>query len=281
MYLPIEPQPDCASAWREAVRAVDARPGHAAYNVIIDIADPLTGTTLDDPRITVVDNFLRTYDKSVETVANTIFPSQLYYRHGAPTFFDVFTERVLKKVRRNCRWSGYYFERMMCVPRAEGEPINQLWDIVTRMKNPGVRANNKFELSLFDPDRDVDDSPYGGQCLSFLSFKLLPGDPKTLTLTAMYRNHFYIEKLLGNIIGLGRLMEFVAHEAGLKVGSLTIISTHAEIDQPSIKASGRATRGDISAMIAAFDQACSKPLLAGWSSKGSEGIAVPELIETP
>ena len=58
MYLPVPPQPDCASAWREAVRAVDDQPGHAAYNVIIDVADPTANTTRQDPRIAVVDDFL-------------------------------------------------------------------------------------------------------------------------------------------------------------------------------------------------------------------------------
>jgi thymidylate synthase len=143
---------------------------------------------------------------------------------------------------------------MIQYPVAEGDAPNQLWDIVGRLKNEGVRALNKFELSLFDPVRDVDNSPYGGQCLSFISFKVIPGAEKTLTLTAMYRNHFYIEKLLGNLIGLGRLMDFVAHEADLKVGALTVISTHAEIDQP--RRNGKAaSRSDITAMIARFDQA--------------------------
>jgi hypothetical protein len=54
--------------------------------------------------------------------------------------------------------------------------------------------------------------------------------PKILLLTAQYRNHFYIEKLLGNLIGLGRLMAFVAAETGTKVGALTVLSTHAEVD---------------------------------------------------
>lgn len=98
--------------------------------------------------------------------------------------------------------------------------------------------------------RDVDNSPYGGQCLSFLSFKIVPGAEKTLTMTAMYRNHFYVEKLLGNLIGLGRLMAFIARETNLKVGALTVVSTHAEIDQPGV-----ARRSDIAAMIAKFDQA--------------------------
>jgi hypothetical protein len=250
MYLPIPSQPDCAGAWREAVRAVDAQPGHAAYNVIIDIADPTAKATRQDARVAVVDDFLSECDKSVETVANTIFLAGLYYRYGAPAFFDVFREKVLKKVRRSERWSGYYFERMIDFPVPSGEPPNQLWDIVKRLRNDQVRALNKFELSLFDPIRDVDNSPYGGQCLSFLSFKVVPGAQKTLTLTAVYRNHFYIEKLLGNLIGLGRLMGFVARETGLQVGALTVVSTHAEIDQPN-----RARRSDITAMIGRFDQA--------------------------
>lgn len=254
MYLPIPSQPDCASAWREAVRAVDERPGHSAYNVVIDIADPIANATLENARVAVVDEFLSDCDKSVETVANTIFPAALYRRYGAPAFFDIFRDNVLKKVRRSERWSGYYFERMIQYAVAEGDAHNQLWDIVERLKNEDVRALNKFELSLFDPVRDVDNSPYGGQCLSFMSFKVIPGAEKMLALTTMYRNHFYIEKLLGNLIGLGRLMDFVAHEAGLKVGALTVISTHAEIDHPRIKGKP-ANRSDISAMIAKFDQA--------------------------
>jgi hypothetical protein len=257
MYLPVPPQPDCASAWREAVRAVDGQPGHSAYNVIIDVAGPTENTTRQDPRIAIVDDFLGGCGKSVDTVANTIFPAGLYYRYGAPAFFEVFRDKVLQKVRRTGRWSGYYFERMIQYPVPAGEPINQLWGIVGRIRDDNVRALNKFEQSLFDPARDVDGSPYGGQCLSFLSFKLLPGVTKTMTLTAMYRNHFYIEKLLGNLVGLGRLMSFVACESGVEVGALTVVSTHAEIDKP-----GASRRSDIEAMIATFDQVSAAPLAA-------------------
>lgn len=250
MYLPVSPQPDCATAWREAMRAVDAQPGHEAYNVIIDVADPTAGSTIAHPGVAAVDAFLASRAKPIETVANTIFPAALYQRHGAPDFFDVFTHRVLAKVRRGERWSGYYFERMIDYPGASGNSPNQLWNIVTRMNDENVTALNKYELSLFDPVRDVDNSPYGGQCLSFLSFKIVPSAPRQLILTAQYRNHYYVEKLLGNLIGLGRLMSFVAREAGLEVGSLTIVSTHATIDQPA-----RGTRGEIKALLAQFDEA--------------------------
>jgi hypothetical protein len=242
MYLPVAPQLSCPSAWLAAVRAVDENPGHEAHNVIIDVVNPSLHLSRTHPVIATVDDFLLSRDKSVLTVANTIFPSSLYERHGAPELFDVFQKRILPKVRKNQRWSGYYFERLIQYPTRSGGSINQLWDIVERIKgnNP---ANNKYELAVFDPERDMDMSPYGGQCLSFLSFKLLPGSPRQLTLTAMYRNHYYIEKLLGNLIGLGRLMEFVAAEGGVALGPLTVISTHAEIDKPN------ASRSDVLGLI--------------------------------
>ena len=66
------------------------------------------------------------------------------------------------------------------------------------------------------------------QCLSFLSFKLT--SEHRLLLTAVYRNHTYIAPGLGNFIGLGRLQAFVAQQSGATLGSLTCVSTHAEID---------------------------------------------------
>jgi hypothetical protein len=82
-------------------------------------------------------------------------------------------------------------------------------------------------LPLYNPD--LDRNLYrNAPCLSHLSFKRHPD--LRLSLTAMYRNHSYVTRCLGNLIGLGRLQAFVAEQAGLKVGSLTCISTHAEID---------------------------------------------------
>lgn len=244
MYLPIPPQADCPSAWLQSVRLVDEQPGHQAHNVIIDVADPLAQANLDNPIVERVNDFLIERDKSIEAIANTIFPYALYRQYGMPGFIEVFHERVLPKVRKNARWSGYYFERMTSSPAVgHNKPIDQLSRMILRMQDPNNTSLNKHEISLFDPERDVTGSPYGGQCLSFLSFHLLPGSPRTLLLTAQYRNHYYVEKLLGNLIGLGRLMAFVGAETGAKVGSLTVISTHAEIDLP------KATRQQLAALI--------------------------------
>ena len=219
--------------------------------MLLSVKDPTAGAQLDDPRVAAVNEFLLQHGKSLQTISNTLFPAGIYQRYGAPDFFDRFHQNILPTVRRADRWSGYYFERMTQWP---GTPcINQLWDIVSRMKDQNVRARNKFELALFDPARDVDRSPYGGQCLSFLSFKLLAGTPKTVTLTAFYRNHYYVEKLLGNLIGLGQLLAFVAKEAGMDVGPLTVLSSHATIDLPKSCKGGAITRGNLQALLKRVD----------------------------
>jgi hypothetical protein len=248
VYLAIPPQPDCANAWLEAVSCVNALSGQKASNVIIDIADPTSAATLSHPVVAKVNDFLLARGKkAVETVANTIFPQALYQRYKLPAFIEAFHTRVLRKVRINIHWSGYYFERMTYWPVAgDGKPIDQLSRMIERINDKKNTSLNKHEIALFDPSRDVTGSPYGGQCLSFLSFHLTPAPSnvrRTLLLTAQYRNHYYMEKLLGNLIGLGRLMEFVATETGTEVGALTVISTHAEVDTLN------ASRAEISQFI--------------------------------
>lgn len=231
MAMMLDKRPDCATAWIDAATAVDNMPGHSGHNIVIEIDDPTAGASVSHPVVAKVEEFLSARGKSIETIANTIFPAALYRRYGYPDFVERFRKQVLPKVRKNNRWSGYYFDRMTAVPRVNQDDFNQLGDVIRRMGDANIRCRNKFEIVTFDPTRDVDDSPYS-QCLSFLSFKSLPGEPNSVALTALYRNHFYIEKLLGNMIGLSRLMSCVAAESGHAVGPLVIHSTHAVIDTP-------------------------------------------------
>jgi hypothetical protein len=248
MYLTVPSQLTCAAAWYQAAALVDAQAGHEAYNVILDIKRPSEPFSRQDPIIAQVDTFLRARNKSLACISNTIFPAAFYRRYGPLDFIDAFRERVLPRVRRNERWSGYYFDRMTDPDIGLGE-AGPLGDIIKRMSDPSNRARNKFELSIFDPARDIDASPYGGQCLSFLSFKIHAGDPGEVSLTAIYRNHYYIEKLLGNLIGLGQLLQYVATETKLSIGALTVLSTHALIDQPD------ARRADIQSLFDACETA--------------------------
>jgi len=104
MYLPIRPTQTCAAAWLEATTAVNVAPGHEAHNVIIDVAEPLSESAADRRVIELVDGFLRVKEAMpLQAVANTIFPYDLYRRHGAPKLYDVYGMYVVRFFRTGWR----------------------------------------------------------------------------------------------------------------------------------------------------------------------------------
>lgn len=227
MYLGISPQKSCARAWAAAASAI-IETGEA-YNVIIDVTDPVTHDDTDNEVISSVDKFLRLHDKNpIITVSNTVFPQSLYDANGSPDFYAI-EHRDYDMLTETRRW-GRYFERLTRHQKADGKTYNPLQEMIDKMRKQeqaGVRYKAAYELAVYDPLLDGR-TLYGGQCLSFLSFKRHP--TRGLLQTAMYRNHTYVTRCLGNLIGLGRLQAFVAKEVGIKTGSLTVISTHAELD---------------------------------------------------
>ncbi len=232
MYEPIKLQPSCAQAWVAASRTV-AAVGGGAYNVVIDVADPLACDALDAAIIGKVDQFVRGHGRySVTTVANTIFPEAFARTRTAAQLYQDYPDLHRRMRQMTGDW-GRYFDRMICWPSSRGGTVNQLDRIVRRVKRQrtlGKAFRSIYDVGIHDPSQDT--RWRGGPCLSLLSFKR---DGERLLLTATYRNHHYVARCLGNLIGLGRLMSFVAREAGLSVGPLTCVSTYAEIDNGTEK----------------------------------------------
>ena len=229
MFLPVSPQRSCARAWVKAATAI-IEAGDESYNVIIGVEDPVNHDERDHEVIELVDSFLKDHDANpIITIANTIFPESLYREHGFPAFFNEY-HKVYDKLTKSKQW-GRYFERMTRHRTLEGEVYNPLEELIDKLRtqdNSDRCYKAVYELAVYDPLLDRR-SLRGGQCLSFLSFKLHP--ELGLTMTAIYRNQTYTTRCLGNLIGLGRLQAFVAKEARLnRVGPLTCISTHAELD---------------------------------------------------
>jgi thymidylate synthase len=233
MYLPIDPQPTSARAWLAAASAVQANGGEA-HNVIVDIADPIAESEADITIIKAVDAFLREHKaNTLSGVANTIFPQETYYRHGPEDFYGIYRNRLLPRMKKITREWGRYFDRLTEWKKIQGSKvttINPLDDLVRFMRaqiDSDRTYRNVYEMTVYDPARDAG-KVSNRQCLSFLSFKL--DHDNRLMLTVLYRNHAYIARGLGNFIGLGRLQKFVADQSGATIGSLTCVSTHAEID---------------------------------------------------
>lgn len=244
MLHPIPTAKTCAAAWITAAQHL-VSVGDEAYNVVIDIDDPIRHTPRDKEIIMGLDRFLRERGAyPIATVANTIFPQDLYRRHGVKKFRAEYL-RGYDAIRKK-GW-GRYFERMVRWPTDGDETTDQLHDLIKRLSaqlSSKQTFRNVYEMTLFDPARDATRNR-NRQCLSFLSFKL--HHDRGLMLTAMYRNHHYIARALGNFIGLGNLMAYIAEQVGTTVGPLTCVSTHAEVDsasaQPEKEGNGETCRG--------------------------------------
>ncbi|MFS2113400.1 hypothetical protein [Herbaspirillum frisingense] len=227
------------------------------FNLVLEIEDPLSMAPDELERLKVVDSLMRAGTDcglTLDTVASTIFPQSMYKRHGRPAMYKKI-EEALDRGGKVGTW-GTYTERMISRPSSDGiNRINPLEIMIEKLRaNVAARSSYRstYELNIADPEVDLipipDDGqdggdiptynptfdarrPYGGPCLSNVSFKLV--GKNSVNLTAVYRSHHYCSRALGNLIGLARLLNFVSIEAGLTPGSLTCISTFATLDTNS------------------------------------------------
>ncbi|KVP56191.1 hypothetical protein WJ91_17810 [Burkholderia ubonensis] len=227
------------------------------YNLVLEITDPLTMADGDLERLLAVNAALKSgtaCELTLDTVASTIFPQSMYRRHGRPGMYQKILS-ALDRGRKRSTW-GTYAERMISRPAADGiNSINPLEIMIEKLRaNAKAKSTyrSSYELNLADPEVDLlplpDDTedggdiptynpafdarrPYGGPCLSNVSFKLV--GKSAVNMTAVYRSHHYCARALGNLVGLARLLNFVATETGLAPGTLTCVSTFATLDVES------------------------------------------------
>lgn len=212
--------------------------GGLEYNLILEVKKPSQSTPEAVAIRHDLDELLKRANKySVHTVAETIFPATLYKKHGLKGVYDIYPNEVfptLKKCKGNNK--GTYAYRIVRGKDQHGKDCNPLEKIVDRMKGQLNRAGGircAFDMSIDEVDtipiNRNDSFIQGFPCLSHLSFKL-SADRETLHLTAIYRSQDFIQKALGNLLGLARLQSCVAREVGVKVGTLVCHATLARLD---------------------------------------------------
>ena len=228
MYNPMPAAPTPVSAWVSAARRLNAEGN--LHGLMLHIENPTDFALGEDEIVCQVDGFLREHDKcSVSTVANTIFPAALDRGDGIAAMTERYLGVYGRRIRGRGGW-GRYFERMVAWKKGKGT-VNQIEKVIERLRGMRTRGDafygNVTEIALYDPRSDLM-KLRGRQCLSFIELK--PMRDGHLHMMAVYRNHYYIERTLGNLIGLGRLLDFIAREAGFETGTLTVQSTHACLD---------------------------------------------------
>ncbi|WP_143544415.1 MULTISPECIES: hypothetical protein [unclassified Rhodococcus (in: high G+C Gram-positive bacteria)] len=246
-----------SDSWVKAYDALSREADCSAVNMTITVEDPSTEIKAIRREIDLdvaARKFAgeRAFNKSVHTVANTIFPISLY-RPGRPDAF--YQAAATGQSGRNgniTSWgpnSGTYIGRLLRYPTYDKGHFNQLERVLKNL-DADLNYQDCYEISLDSdtlttlPDnnlpRSASASTYvpaydnyyrGGQCLSHISLNL--SKEKRLSMTALYRHQTYLSRAYGNFLGLSRLLHFLVRESrkDLRVGELMIVASHAEIEK--------------------------------------------------
>jgi thymidylate synthase len=224
-------------AWLAGAKHLQSQDDWEDFNLVLSISDPRSYQDGDKKIECAVDALLKGHNNSLHTVAETIFPLWLYKKEGTAGVYKTYPDKVFPLIKKDTgnRW-GTYAYRMVRRTGKKEETFNPLEELVNRMKAQIKQGKQKarFELSLTEEipiysDKEDKGWPIGGPCLSHLSFKL-DHKNKKVHLAVMYRSHYYVEKTLGNLVGIARLQAFVAEQVKFSIGELVCVSTFAKLD---------------------------------------------------
>jgi hypothetical protein len=249
-----------AEVWLKAVRALYNQQDRI-YNLILEVTQPAFASHASRVIERHVDRFLRGHGcQPLHTVAETIFPATEYRQGGLAAVLD-YPDRVYPVIKSANPW-GTYALRMTKRKCSDGTTFNPLQFMIEKLRRqlaqPGPKravyeldAMSEFlDLKLYEADADRNRA-LGGQCLSHLSFKL--GPKRELYLTAMYRYQWFVQKALGNLLGLARLQDCVARELGIPVGPLVCHATLAVLEDERVQKMPWA-REDVRALVETCEQ---------------------------
>lgn len=239
----------CVDAWLQGCDHLLRREQDAwrDYNLVSEIANPLSLPAGDRAVVETLSAFLiERGGLPFSTVVNTIFPAQLYQRHGTVGVYERYVTDVLPQVLKHpdCSW-GTYAQRILCRVDPDGTEFSPLKVLIAKLKSQlAISGTNRgtYEMGTLDPVLDIPiydpassdrTRPNGGPCLSHISVKLTADH--RLMLTGFYRSHYWIQRTLGNLFGLAHLQNFIAQEAGLKLGPLVCHSSMAQLELSSKK----------------------------------------------
>lgn len=266
----VEPAEDLGEAWLRTLELVHARGGRRV-NVLTTITDPLAP---EDPAVrAAIDAVLVPGPHksgtihSVQTVASTIFPQDLYQNpavawdpalpdeqnqrldQAAEYLYAAYADMLPLLCTADGNLRGTYFGRMVSWPGKEAGGYNQLADRVKYLRNErraGRRAHNLSDMAVggeAEPPEDhtadlqdvgvqvyapKDKRQRGFPCLVHIDLTLLDG---RLSMLAVYRHQYLVTKAYGNLVGLARLLAFLAQQTGFEVGELAVQATMADTQQ--------------------------------------------------
>jgi hypothetical protein len=218
---------DFQNAWLGVInRLIDSR--WELRNLVVHIKNP---TRFDQAFHHKIETFAEAQGiLGPKHVAYTIFPHRLYeVRGNAVDLFTAYNKPRGFFDRIKTSW-GTYFRRMTSYGGTDGK-VNQLDNIIAAIRDRENLHRAAYTVIIQKPGGETV-RPLGGPCLNYIAVQAEPGQvgqPMTLGLLAVYRNHDFLKRAYGNYWGLCNLIKFLAKEVGGVPGPLTCVSSHAYV----------------------------------------------------
>ena len=216
---------NCLTAWRDACTYMIQNGD--GFNLMVHIDNPLAFTDLQLAEITDTGIIL---PKNLADVVNTIFPSKLHLRSAGlnnSQFYDLheqlYTRGKTMHPRNNGLWGNYFLR----FTKFGSTKKNQLQKIIDDINSRSNQYTACYIMHVSSADTDSNTRNIGNPCLQYVQFGQVGN---TLNLTAVYRNHDFLTKALGNYIGLSKLLEFVCQQTGRNIGTFACHSIHYFLD---------------------------------------------------
>jgi thymidylate synthase len=210
-----------AEAWIRGSGKVSDDPQHIIPNLITEIEDP---TFVDSAWFGRFDPKGVAGADRMSVVAKVLFPdSKKKVSETRQQFLDRHSRllsRALKSGKLHSSWGGTYFQRLRSLDESE----DQIERAIRVLNEWEVRAETAIVAHTSAPAIDGL-RKRGSPCLQYIEILWRPNG--VLDLVAVYRNHDFLNKALGNFIGLGRLLGFMASESGKTPGRIICHSVRA------------------------------------------------------
>lgn len=215
-------------AWKLGATQVSSAEG-AGYVMVISAGVAWSGTA--DQRQTLDAAANASEAERPSGVADVLLPKTVHQSAAGHEDAIEAGLRVFGRARRMGKrlsgWTHTYFERLVgrFIDKAgrltELKP-DRLTAAIEKLNEWGRNSEASFYIHT---DHHADKfRPLGSPCLQYVQFRAY-GDRK-LQLVALYRSHDYMNKALGNMMGLQRLGQFVAFQTEREYTGLSVVSLH-------------------------------------------------------
>lgn len=255
------PFPSLEQAWLSTLEAAEQTRDGRLLHAVLAITNPEAAI----PEVVAYNDALLVPrgDHSVDTVANTLFPANLYsppdvdyspdlspgllrqLDAAAEDLYAIYRDMLPDLCTFNGNGHGTYFGRLVSWPGKTADGYNQLRERVKQLRSHRNRresATNAADLTLegiaeleaaaieaagLQVYKSDDERQMAFPCLVHVDVSVVDN---RLNLMAVYRHWHLVHKAYGNLIGLTRLLHFLAQQTGYEAGELMIHATVANAE---------------------------------------------------